>query len=507
MPFLAGQYAEQIGATPEELYSYQFALAPDAGEAIEGFSTRPFGARRLIHCPKLRVATLHDSVGGEIGYCLGVAVDNVGVAIEDGRTIGAAAGTGAFWPAVEDFAIGLAGRWLLLVTDGDASRIYGDASGMYNCVYDPVSGGVGSTLLMSLLRDIEETDEVDYTRTLSEGMRLPFGRTRDRHARRLAVNHYLTLDDWSETRFWPKPGTFAETAPGTEREVVAHIKDRLAAIFAGIVTAMPAAVGVSGGNDSRNLVAAGKATLGHVTRFFCHTHNFNSRTDYQSAVLMMRTLGHGVERHPAAPEPYTADEIAARNKRFQRSTGYCVGLHQMTNIKLDGSPRPGEVILTGHVMEALRGAHWMSTKQARRNALKFGLKRCLFVGGDRFDPEFVAQWLPVFRDWLRGLPRDAKEKYIDLVFPEHYLPNYGTILFGDQQNFGVAPFNDRRIIALCGQPVAYRFTNQANEVFLELAAPELIEVPFVTDLRRSKAAGEAVQAAPGAVFIRSAADI
>ena len=69
MPFLAGQYAEQIGATQEELYSYQFALAPDAGEAIEGFSTRPFGARRLIHCPKLRVATLRDSEGGEIGYC------------------------------------------------------------------------------------------------------------------------------------------------------------------------------------------------------------------------------------------------------------------------------------------------------------------------------------------------------------------------------------------------------------------------------------------------------
>ena len=251
---------------------------------------------------------------------------------------------------------------------------------------------------------------------------------------------------------------------------------------------MPTAIGVSGGNDSRNLVAAGKDTLGHIKRFFSWTHNFNSRTDYRSAALMMETLGYPVERHMATAEPFTEDEIAHRNACYQRMTGYAVGLHQMYNIKMQSQPPAGEVIMTGNVMEALRAAHWKSTKPNRRNTLKFGLKRCLFIGGHLFDAPFIRQWLPEYRAWLEALPQDARNRYIDVTFAEHNLPNLGTMFFSYQDNFLLCPFNDRRIVQLCAQlPIDYRFRNQANQDFLAIAAPELCDVSFAEDLRRGVA--------------------
>jgi hypothetical protein len=488
MPLAAEQHAEEIGMKCSELYSYQFALVPDGSATLDGFVSRPFGTRTLVHCPKLEVARLTDANGTDIGVCLGIAVDRFGVRIASERQLDVEIGNEGFWEIIESLAIDLAGRWLLIVTDGTQTRIYGDAAGMYNCVYDPVKGGVGSTLLMSLLREIAESDEVDYTRTISDGLRLPFGRTRDAHARRLAVNHYLTLEDWSETRFWPKPGMLGEAPEGEELLVVAAIRDRLAAIFAGIATSIPTAVGVSGGNDSRNLVAAGKDTLGHIRRFYSWTHNFNSRTDFRSAALMMETLGYPVERHMAAAEPYTEDEIADRNARYERMTGYSVGLHQMYNVKMQSQPPAGEVIMTGNVMEALRAAHWKSPNTNRRNVLKFGLKRCLFVGGHLFDGPFVRQWLPHYRAWMESLPPDAQQRYIDVTFVEHNLPNLGTTFFSYQDNFLLCPFNDRRIVQLCAQlPVDYRFRNEANRDFLAIAAPELSDVSFAEDLRRGVA--------------------
>jgi hypothetical protein len=486
MPLAAERHADDIGVPVGELYSYQFALVPDEGIGFPGYTSRTFGRRRLLHCPKLEVAVLNDLDGAEIGYCLGIAVDADGNPVRDGTKLGASLGSPGFWEAVEAFATGLAGRWLILLRSGEDARVFGDAAGMYNCVYDPVLGGVGSTLLMSLMRDIEDSREVDFARTMSEGMRMPFGRTRDAHARRLAVNHYLRLDDWTETRFWPPAGAFEEVEPGGEADFLVAIRDRLAAVFAGIVTTVPSAIGVSGGFDSRNLVAAGKDSLGHVRRFFSWTHNFNSRTDFRSAALMMRTLGYDVERHPRAPEPYSEAEIAHRNACYQRMTGYAVGPHQMYNVKLATMPEKGEAIFTGNVMEALRAAHWKSENDARRNALKFGLRRCLFIAGDKFDAGFVGQWLPEYIRWLHDLPEDAQRRYVDVLFPEHNLPNLGTMFFSYQDNFLLCPFNDRRIIALCAAlPVAYRYSIQANRDFLALAAPELCDVPFAEDLRKA----------------------
>jgi hypothetical protein len=482
MTFAAQKAAKEVDLPLTDVFAYQFTLAPTGMFEVAGFATRPFGRRTLHHCPKLDVVGLRDNDGVEIGYCLGVAVDAGGQRVLGGKVVDTSIGSHDFWQDIETFAIGLGGRWLLLINDGQDVRIFGDASGHYNCVYDPKTGIVGATLLMSLDREIEESDEVDYRQTLTNGLRLPFGRTRDKHARRLAVNHYLRLDDMTETRFWPRADDMAPVDEDGFQRVITTIRDRLGAIFNAIVTTSPTAVGMSGGNDSRNVVAAGKDGLPHVSRFFTHVHNRNSRADYQSAVEVMKVLGHQVERHQAADTPYTDKEIKRRNAVFERSTGFCVGLHQMSNVRLENEPIPGEVIVIGNVMEALRAAHWNSGERSGRHTLKFGLKRCLFVSGEGFSGDFIRKWLPELKTWYAGLPKNAQHMYIDLVFVEHNLPNLGTLFHADPNNFTVCPFNDRKIIALCAQlPLNYRFSNQANSDLLKSSAPELLDVPFARD--------------------------
>ncbi|MEM7720618.1 MAG: hypothetical protein AAF222_15580 [Pseudomonadota bacterium] len=373
----AAKFADEIEKPPAELFGYQFALLPKTDFCLNGFVARPFGTRSLLHCERLAVASLLDANQKEIGVCLGIAIDAEGTRVNEGYRLKALLGGAPdFWTVVEDFAVGLAGRWLLIIRDGsDDTRIFGDASGMYNCVYDPVAGGVGSTLLLSLLRDIEENPAVDHTRTATENARLPFGHTRDIHAKRLAVNHYLRLDDWSETRFWPKAGTICEAVAGTESDVIRSLCDRLAAVFTGIVTSVPSSVGITGGNDSRNMVAAGKGSLGHVRQFFTWTHSYNSRLDYRSASLVMNTLGYDLERYPTNDEPFTADELAARTKAHQISTGFAVGPHQFFNKNYSAQPDPGGVVLTGNVMEALRAAHWRNPRPPAGNFFKLNRGR------------------------------------------------------------------------------------------------------------------------------------
>ena len=96
MPLAAEQHAKEIGMKNTELYSYQFALVPDDSTSLDGFESRAFGKRRLLHCPKLEVATLTDTRGANIGFCLGVAVDKVGVRVADSWQVDVEVGTDDF---------------------------------------------------------------------------------------------------------------------------------------------------------------------------------------------------------------------------------------------------------------------------------------------------------------------------------------------------------------------------------------------------------------------------
>ncbi|MFA3920803.1 hypothetical protein [Ruegeria hyattellae] len=475
------------GLSADALFPFQFTLGPASCAGKSGLVPKPFGDRTLSHSRRLAVAALRDARGIEIGYCLGVAVDGAGARLRNRVLADVAAGAEDFWPRIEEFVIGLAGRYLLLLRDGREARIYGDVTSSYPCVFDPQTGQVGTTLLMALPRDLVESDAVDYQMAQAGTHRMPFGHTRDRFARRLAANHYLRLSDMSEHRFWPRPDEVADTDDTTAE--IAAIRTRLAGIITGIASSDRVALPLSGGNDSRNLLACAKPVRHQIARYFTQTHNRNSRVDFRSAQGLAQAFDIPLEHHDAGAE-FSAEVLAERIDRYRLTTGFSVPPLHTQNKNFWDDLGSDEIVMLGNVMEILRATHWRTGDITHRKLnRKFGLKRCLFVGGGGFTADFVARWLPEYNGWFAALPTDAQRKYIDFGFLEHNLPNLGLSLCGQLENFYLSPFNDRELCARSARlPLEYRFSNQANTDLLALAAPELAEVPFAWEIHSGKAA-------------------
>lgn len=99
----------------------------------------------------------------------------------------------------------LSGRFVCIATDGQASRVYLDASGSYSMMYDPTLQIVASSSMLIPYAS-HNADRTELIKTLllhSRNGIYPFGLT-SRHAiSRVLPNHYLSLDDWSVYRHWP----------------------------------------------------------------------------------------------------------------------------------------------------------------------------------------------------------------------------------------------------------------------------------------------------------------
>ncbi|WP_171174979.1 hypothetical protein [Ruegeria sp. HKCCD8929] len=471
------------------LFAFQFTLGPQAYPGRFGLIPRPFGDKVLSCSRKLAAAELRDTDGTIIGYCLGVAIDAQGERVRDREVAGITASAPDFWARMEEFVIGLAGRYLLLLQNGEEQRVYGDASSSYSCVFDPKTGQVGATLLMCLTRDIVENGEVDYKLALTGEHRLPFGHTRDRFAKSLTANHYLSISDMKQHRFWPREGELADIPMSDAPAEIAAIQTRLTQIIRGIAISDRAALPLSGGNDSRNLLACAKPALKDIARYFTQTHNRNSRVDFRSAQGLAKAFRVKLEHHQAG-EDFSEQAVSDRTRDYSLTTGFAVPPPQTHNKNLWGDLGSDEIVMLGNVMEILRAAHWRTGDRTHRKLnRKFGLKRSLFVGGGRFTVDFIRKWLPLFNVWCDQLPTDAQEKYIDMAFLEHNLPNLGVSLFGQLENFYLSPFNDRELCARSARlPLDYRYSNQANSDLLQHAAPELTKIPFAWEIHAGNAA-------------------
>jgi hypothetical protein len=483
------RFCNDAGKPADHFFPFQFHLgsAPLPGRA--GYASLPLGGRYLSYSRRLSVARLSDSTGALAGYCLGIAIDAAGCRVSDRRFKTAADAGNGFWSEVAEFVTGLAGRYIVLVSSGAETRIYGDACGSYSCVYDPVMGTAGSSLLMALERRISSNRQKDIRVALRGGGRMPFGRTRDEHARVLTANHYLSIPAMTEHRFWPAAGEVAEVPAQESQACLESIRNRLSAVIAGIAATERAALPLSGGNDSRTLLACAKPVLPDIARFYTQVHNYNSRADYKSAARLARAWNFDLERHQQEV-PLPEEEAERRIARYKITTGYGALPFQTLDKNFATLPGGNEALLLGNVLEILRASHWRTgNRNHKRLTREYGLRRCKFIGTSGFTERFAAQWMPVFEEWYDGLPADAQANYIDFTFTEQYLGYQGTVLLGTISGFPVFPFNDRRLISLSSRlPLDYRYSNQANQDLLLLAAPELAEIPFARDIQRAKRA-------------------
>ena len=256
--------------------------------------------------------------GERVGAVLGTAID-----VRDGARTGdlrlTDVGTGedtlaAFERRLSD----LVGRYIGIVSVSEEARVYTDPIGALPAVYDGDRGFVAA----SPLSIPTVTHDRDFRGDLFDEMNrrgnswLPGTITYYSGVSRLLPNHYLDLNDWEATRYWPGEEVEIEQDVG---RIVEEMLSELHGIFGALVRRYDRPkMSLTAGKDSRCLLAAARQW---VTDYDISLYTFGG-DDYALDVDASRQMARENDLDwsllPVVVAPHHERE------RFLRRTGYTV---------------------------------------------------------------------------------------------------------------------------------------------------------------------------------------
>ena len=213
----------------------------------------------------------------------------------------------------------LAGRAVVLWRTAGGMRLETDAGGFLPAVW---SAGAGLAASTSTLIDLAAPHAVDAEAAgIFEFPRrrgfLPFGLTHHQGVRRLLPGHRLDLDRMTAGRVWPDPALLA-APPLTGEAAQAALTgaaDRVTAQVGAVAAAAhPPRLYLSGGHDSRMVLAALRAALGtRIGEAVCETLVNAAPLDLH---LARKAAGAAGARHLAVQViPSSREEVAAWLRR------------------------------------------------------------------------------------------------------------------------------------------------------------------------------------------------
>ena len=206
-----------------------------------------------------------------------------------------------------------AGRWAMIVDNGQEIRLYHDAAGMRQVYYNITTSGPRMGVwcasqpnllshILGLSEDPELAELVDSLKPRHKEYWWPGGQPRYRDVKLLLPNHYLDLGDGRSHRYWP-------TRPRTEKplgEVVEVAGRLLQGIMQAASRRFPLALPLTAGIDSRLILAASRDIR---DKLFCYTLIYYKLTQQSpdvwvpSNLLKKLAIDHHVYECPKQMDP------------------------------------------------------------------------------------------------------------------------------------------------------------------------------------------------------------
>ena len=464
-------------AIDTEPFRYQFVIAR-ANDAIIGDGSESLGGWVVNTGAALTTSRLIDANGRLHGILLGLAVDDKGQLITGDWT--GAPDPDLGWQAVTDWIEGLTGRYGLLIRREGAMRFYTDPFGTIGAVHDPETRRLASSLALCLTRPIAVLPGYDHA-AVAEGKALyTLFDTRDTTARRLNPNCFLDLDRFVEIRFWPRPSSIA-LHQGDLVQTYDCLARRTRAVFAALNARHRVWLPLSGGQDSRLLLAMAGDEARNIDRAFTHISNYANRIDAEIASQLARAAGVDHEVHDRRQHRTNHAVAAADEKTFRQALGFPMpawreignGLHR--RLPLDA------VILRGHGTDLLRAVFsFRIGRRARRNTA-WQLRR-LRPGAPSatVDPGGQRRFQKRYEAWRTALPDWAEKNSSDLMFQEIYFSStIGCTFPAYWRAFMMSPFCGRRQIGMSmAIDEALRRTSAPVFDIVYRMNPALHDVPF-----------------------------
>jgi hypothetical protein len=494
------------------VFPYQFILSKTPVRHDEDFVESSFAEFTLYRGKKLECA-IAKRASIEVVF-LGTAVDLEGYVITEARLADIVEHYKTL-PKIAEYLVMCGGRYLFAISNGREKRLYLDPAGMYSAVYNAQEQVIASTATLAVSSPLQPNagyplwDVAAYPR----GGRFAFGNTLDVRGTQISANTYLNINSWTTHRHWPYVDQdFSCTSMDDVNACVDIVSKRHSQIIGALATHHPVALPVTGGQDSRLLLAFSKPHKDKIKLFFSHVTNFNTQVDASTAAALCARIGvpHETFQIQGNIKAYRPKlPLRDLRRRYLIRRGYLLDDSdlQLTpllkrELSAFSAVPEGHLVLRGHVTDICKAVLWRRTgitwsKQnpvgampADRGVSLMQLcpKALGYVDKDYFYPAYDA--------WKNELPQNAERRSIDLMGLEQYRPyGLGLTFNGHEDNFYMAPGNDRKIIAaLAKTPPEMRAQLYVNDFLLHSAAPELHDVKYVREkdnlLRRSRKACE-----------------
>ena len=489
-PIEAIRMCRNTGRNFAEVFRRQYVLTRDKDLCPEEWTLRTHAGWHLCHCPDLPVVEIKDAAGNCAGWLLGIAIPPAGGLLSDDPTLPSAPCDPGFWNDTEEMIAGLAGRYLVMVWNGEKGRIYTDPVCDLALVFDPETQMAASSVFMCLNRELEENPRVSFRGPIKGQHNFALQQTADRAVRRAMANHYLCLRTFGMVRFAPRDTASFEGSPETLHDACTAMNARLGQIMEVLLTRFEACVPVTGGQDSRMLLASCLPYLDEAKAFYTHhSGNKNSGFDCLIAQEIGQLLGIDVQIVDVA-KGALRDQLSGRAARrlywtLLIATGYQLAGGSPGD-KLASTQAPaGDLIIRGNVMELLRANQWPAG-EFTNFSLNQGLAKLRVA--PRITAEAEAEWGPDYLAWRETLPEAARPRTYDFAFCELLLPNtMGGWLIGQRSHFVMNAFNDRSLIETAiSLPPKMRRRGRVNATMMSLAPPELAQVTAMNEARKSQ---------------------
>jgi hypothetical protein len=236
---------------------------------------------------------------------------------------------------------------------------------------------------------------------------------------------------------------------------------------------------ISGGQDSRLLLAMAKSNLNNIEQIYTHINNYATRIDNAIGQTLCSAIGINHESHDRRKYSMQRWETVLTKQLFNATVGYpSPAPKEYLNGVIKGV-EDGSVILKGHQTDLLR-AVYVFAPEDRWHEVNWQLERLLIVPRQMFDQNIVDTFKDDFLNWQSTLPKNAKKKAADFMFLEiYYNSTVGAMFPALWRNFYVSPYNSRRLISLSlSFPEDVRRKSEPVFDIIQHFAPDIARVPF-----------------------------
>ncbi len=496
MVTLAETACEKHGWPFHETFRGQYLVTPKPEKKIAGWESEDLGGWRVNHCPDLPKTILMLSDGTAAGIVLGYAIAPDGKMLEGSHKLGIPARVVGKMDAAEKIVSQLAGRYVALLSIGDEARVYPDPACSLGPVYHAKGRRLGASTTLVIDRKLKDNPEVPAAEVTGGSAAYRFGHTADAEVRRARSNHYIDLADFTQHRHWPLPDTELELGEASIADMADEIAAKLALNMSALSGRYSTALPISGGTDSRILLAASADILGQINHFFVYHTNWSTSIDCllarqiaEALALPLQVISREAPSFDKALSKKQLDTILARRvlrNGLEPDTADPRSLQAMQLVP------ECAMVLRGNVGEMTRALRWLRPVFDDPHNTDFALGT-ISLGKDAVGKRHP-YWQDQFLQWKATLPEEALPRIYDFVHTELWLPHTNSLVYmADTRHFMINPFNDRRLIAATMRVPA--FARKRGRLFNNIVRKRMPEINgiqytayYIRDLRKSREA-------------------